>query len=280
MNPRDDIIISYGDLADGMVMASQMCPFCRGGTHGERSLSAGRAGAFLWWRCHRASCGARGKERLHGSGEATNTDESRGRWHREVRRQEIPSKLKRELSEQYHIQPETMDLARWSYTPSYQTETKHGVIDHGPRVIFPIRRANGSLRGEHFRSYAGHEPKGLSNVELTENTIGWYKFKKYGKILVITEDHPSALRVAQANVDACTLMGTTLNLDRILEIRDEEYARVWLSLDRDATDQAVRYMKEFSPFLSTLRIKPLEGPDIKDMSPPEFDLYINEVLRV
>lgn len=272
MQPRDDVILSYGNLAEGTSLSSQVCPFCRGGTHGEKSLSVGRAGAFLWWRCHRASCGERGKARLSGHGEeAETTDESRRRY-RLFKRQDIPSKLKRELSEQYHIDEETMDLARWSYTADYS-----GL---GARVIFPIYGPTGRFRGEHFRSYEGRTPKGISNIELAENVIGWYKYRKYGKILVLTEDHPSALRVAQANVDACTLMGTTLNLDRILEIRDQEYARVWLSLDRDATGQAVDYMKQFAPYLSTLRIKPLEGPDIKDMSPDEFDLYINEVLRV
>lgn len=272
MQPRDDIIISYGNLGDGTVMTSQVCPFCRGGTHGERSLSVGRTGTFLWWRCHRASCGIRGKHALYGyTDEPVTNDDKRGRV-REFVRRDIPLPLKRELSERYHIQPETMDLARWLYTPDYD--------GHGPRVIFPIFSPTGRVRGEQFRSYTGALPKGLTNVELAENGICWYKFRKYGKILVVTEDIPSALRVAQANVDALSLLGTTLNLDRILEIRDEEYTRVWLSLDRDATGMAVKYMREFSQYLPAMRLKALEGADIKDMSPEEFDLYINEVLRV
>lgn len=272
MNPRDDIIISFSDLADGMVMASQTCPFCHGGTHGERSLSVGRAGAFLWWRCHRASCGKRGKHSLSGYGDSpTTTDEKRERF-REFVRREIPEKTKQELAERFHLRPETMDLARWSYTPDYD--------GHGPRVIFPIFNPTGRVRGEQFRSYWGDEPKSLNNVELAENAICWYKFRKYGKILVVVEDQPSALRVAQANVDSLALIGTTLNLDRVLEIRDEEYARVWLSLDRDAAGMAVRHMKEFGQYLPNMRIKMLEDEDIKDMSPEQFDLYITEVLRV
>lgn len=272
MNPRDDVIISYSNLAADTSLSAQQCPFCKGGTHAERSMSVGRSGAFLWWKCHRASCGKAGKHRVSGYGEEPETsDERRGRY-REFERERIPPALEQELSERYSIRPETMDLARWSYTPDYD--------GHGPRVIMPIFKPNGSVRGENFRSYAGYEPKALVNMELAESGICWYKFRKYGKILVLTEDQPSALRVAQAHVDACALIGTTLNVERIAEIREQEYNRVWLSLDRDAMGQAVKYMKEYSPYLPALRIKELDGPDIKDMSAEEFDLYITEVLRV
>lgn len=272
MHPRDDVIISYSNLAPDTTLSGQPCPKCRGGTHGERAMSVGRTGPFLWWLCHRASCGFRGKHRVAGVGEyVETTDEKRGRY-RDFKRGPIPPTIKQRLCDKFNLQPDSLDLAKWQYTPDYD--------GHGKRIIMPILNANGAVRGEAFRSYWKAEPKMLINMDLKESGICWYKFRKYGRVLVVCEDQPSALRVAQANVDAVALLGTNLNVERVFEIRDQEYSRVWLSLDRDAASSVMKQMAEFSGYLPALRAKPLEGEDIKDMSPEQFELYINEVLQI
>lgn len=267
MTPRDDVILSYGKLAQGSQVSGQVCPKCKGGRHHEGSLSAGVAGRFLWWRCHRASCEFVGKHALNGFGDETH-DDKRGKYMREFIRTSLPVKLKQTLAEQYHVDEETLDQAGWSYTPSYD--------GHGPRVIMPIWSPDGRRRGESFRSYSGHLPKAIINGELAENMISWYRGKKYGKILVITEDIPSAVRVASGGLDGLALCGTVLNLDRLIEIKAEGYKAVWLCLDDDATAQAVKYAAMFKARLPQLRIKALDK-DIKDMKPDMFELFIQEV---
>jgi hypothetical protein len=270
MNPRDDVILSYGHLAPETTSSGQVCPKCNGGNHQERSLSVGRTGAVLWWRCHRASCAFRGSDTAKGGG-ATTHDERKGVV-RQFARSAIPAALKAKLSEMYRIDGETMDRARWSYTGDYD--------GYGARVIFPIFSPTGLQRGEQFRSYSGHQPKAFTNGDLATNLVSWYRFRKYAKVLVIVEDIPSAVRIAETErVDSLALLGTILNFDRVAEIRDEEYTRVWLSLDRDATNQAIKMKREFDKYLPALMIKPLGDDDVKDMSPQQFDLFIEEVVK-
>ncbi|MEG0160896.1 MAG: hypothetical protein RR714_01145, partial [Aurantimicrobium sp.] len=61
MTPRDNIILSYGDMERDTIQSSQECPRCLGGQDKESSLSVGMTGeGLLWWRCHRSSCNFRG----------------------------------------------------------------------------------------------------------------------------------------------------------------------------------------------------------------------------
>lgn len=268
MTPRDDVIISYSDLAYDQVKSGEVCPACKGGRKGERTFNVGRTGPYLWWRCHRASCEFIGKHSLNGYDGPTTTDEKRQRF-RSFKRTSIPLRLKYELAERFNISPETFDQARWSYTVDYD--------GHGPRVIMPIFSPTGSVRGENFRSYSGHEPKSLINANLGENVICWYKFRKYAKTLVVVEDQPSALRVAESKVaDSLALLGTTLTIDRVVEIREGEYNTVWLALDNDATSRAIKYLQEFRNHLPNLKLKAL-SEDIKDMSPKDFQTFLQGI---
>lgn len=268
MNPRDDVILSHSDIASEQTRSGQLCPSCKGGRGGERTLSVGKTGPWLWWRCHRASCGFVGKSRVNGYDGPTTTDEKRNRY-RNFKRTNLPLKLKHQLAERFNISPETFDHARWSYTPDYD--------GHGPRVIMPIIGPTGSVRGENFRSYWGNEPKSIINGELGENAICWYKFRKYSKTLVIVEDQPSALRVAESGyADSLALLGTTLTIERIAEIREGEYNKVWLALDNDATTRAIKYLQEFRSHLPTLKLKALDE-DIKDQSPQQFQLFLQSL---
>lgn len=267
MTPRDDVILTYSKLAQGQQLSGQLCPKCNGGRHKEGSLSVGVEGRFLWWRCHRASCEFVGKHALNNFGDAT-PDEKRGKYLRVFTRTSLPVKLRQTLAEQYSVDEETIEAAGWSYTPAYD--------GHGPRVIMPINAPDGRRRGESFRSYTGQVPKAIINGELAEEMISWYKWRKYGKILVITEDIPSAVRCASSGVDSVALCGTVLNLGRIVEIKQQEYKDIWLCLDQDATQQAIKYAALFKARLPALRIKALDV-DIKDMKPDMFELFIQEV---
>jgi DNA primase len=220
----------------------------------------------LWWTCHRGSCNFKGKHTLNSFGAETH-DEKRARV-RDFIRTSLPVGQKQTLAERYHVEEETLDKAGWSYTPNFD--------GHGPRVIMPIYSPDGKRRGESFRSYTGATPKAIINGELAENMISWYKWKKYGKILAIFEDIPSAVRTAASGIDAVALCGTLLNIDRVIEIKEQGYNSVWLCLDEDAFGEAVKYIKLYQHRLKGLRVKKLTK-DVKDMDEIEFELFNQEI---
>lgn len=269
----DAVVLDYGHIQEGQRPLKDVCPKCKGGQSGERSFAVGREGAFLWWMCHRASCGWRGRERLAGSSlydAPETTDQKRHGVDREFKRVPLPPGIKQALAEQYSIKEETIDRVRWSYTPDYG-----GGL--GARVIFPIFDPDGRQRGEQYRSYDGHVLKAKTNMVLAQQAISWYRFRKYSRVLCIVEDIPSAVRIAETErMDALALLGTTINLERIYEIRDELYTLVLLALDGDALKTAVKAKKDFDPYLPHLKIKQLGETDVKDMSADEFDLFVQE----
>lgn len=268
MFPRDDVILSFSKLPEGATETGQVCPQCRGGRSQERSLSVGVSGGRLWWRCHRASCGWTGKHSLSGREDAPATHDERRQRFKSFKRTAIPAKLKQTLAERLSVSEETLDMAGWSYTYDYD-----GL---GDRVIMPIFSPGGHVRGEQFRSYSGHAKKAIINGRLDENQISWYRWKKYGPTLIIVEDIPSAVRLAEAGVHALALCGTVLNLERIIEIRDLKYKNVWLALDNDAFNQAVKYVGAYDKWVK-MKVKRLEM-DIKDMPTTEFQLFMQEIL--
>lgn len=169
----------------------------------------------------------------------------------------------------YHLDEGTIDAAQWSYTPNYD--------GHGARVIMPIISPDARRRGHNFRSYCGGQPKSLVNIDIADENMCWYRFKKYAKICVIVEDQVSALRLAAAGVDAVALMGTMINERRITEIREQKHNKVVLCLDNDASGVAVKHLVRWREWLPKLTVKLLEQ-DIKDMDESAFDLFIAEVL--
>lgn len=271
MNPRDDVILTYAHIPPGTTMSGQLCPKCDGGTSHETAMSVGRTAYGLWWKCHRASCGFVGNEQFSGSS-SNEQGPVKPKFIRQFKREPIPFALEEALFSMYSIDGDTMDRAEWAYTANYD--------GHGARVIFPIYGPDGRVRGEVFRSYSGDQPKTFTvSFGEGDNMMCWYRFKKYGKILVIVEDVPSALRLAQDHkVDAVALLGTTLNYERIKEIKDQEYDRVLLCLDRDATFKAIKYKLMFDKDLPQMLIKTLPGPDVKDMSYKQFEEFMKEII--
>lgn len=277
MNLRDDVILSFRNLQDGQKATSELCPKCNGGRSKERSLSVGRDGGTLWWHCHRASCGWKGKESDGGTTLAGETHNAKKERSVSLIRGRIPAPLRAELLSNYSLDSETLDKARWSYTPSYEVRHADGVLSYyGPRVIMPIIGPEGQVRGEQFRSYSGHKKKAIINGYVDQQMMSWYRWRKYGRVLCIVEDIPSAIRVAEAGVDSLALCGTTLTIERIVEIREQEYKSVWLALDNDAFNQAIAYQNKFGKYLPGLKVKFLEQ-DFKDMPTDLFQLTIQEL---
>lgn len=269
MTPRDDVILSYSGIEDGVVLSSQDCPRCMGGQDKERSLSVGKNDGFLWWRCHRSSCGFRGGLR-EGGGSFNGPSSSRVRTARKYETQRLPDEVALMLAEQLSVPPETFSENGWSYTPNYD--------GRGQRVIIPIRDPHGTRRGMVFRSYWGVKPKALNEIfPDTGESIAWMRATKYGRVVVVVEDLPSAHRLMCAGVDALALLGTTINEARAVEIRSAGFTKAIVCLDNDATDQAVKSILSLPSFTSLFNVKALESEDVKDMDDASFTKFVSEV---
>lgn len=267
---RDTLELEYRGLADGERRSGQLCPVCDGGASREKSLSVSRHRDHLRFMCFRASCNFRGRINLTPSAARSSTVQGNAEPKRERRVivQPLPEHLANELSERYMIEPGIFEWAKWVYTSDY--------MGFGPRVGMPILDPNGEQRGTSWRSYTGVIPKALIARSKQEEMICWYRGRKYGKTLVVVEDQASALRVAAQGVDALALCGTLLTLNRIYEIKGQNYEKVFLCLDEDATGQAIKHSVAYKARLPQLNIMAL-NEDIKNMNEVQFEMFIQNV---
>lgn len=268
MNARDSILLDYGRMADGEKRSGMLCPKCKGGHTGETSFAVSRVRNQLRFICFRASCQFSGRISLtsNGSQAVQNSGERKPQSH--VLTQAIPQALYEELCAKYNIEQGIFDWAGWVYTKDFRGK--------GPRVGMPILRPDGTKRGVSWRSYWGGTPKAIISSECEEEMMCWYRGRKYGKVLVIVEDQASALRIAAQGLDALALCGTLLSLNRVYEIKAQEYKSVYLCLDADATGQAIKHAVAYKARLPQLIIKQLDK-DVKNMSSNEFELFIQSV---
>lgn len=272
MTPRDSILMEYSNLIEGTTLSSQDCPSCQGGVHNERCLSVGLTDGLLWWRCHRASCGFKGGHRLGYIEESRKGFQKKQRKSRVYTRTALPDDVSLMLAERLSVPAETLHEQRWSYTPDFD--------GHGPRVIIPIRDPHGRMRGYVYRSYWGDTPKAFTEyMEDRGSGMAWCRASAYNRTVVAVEDLPSAHRLQCAGVDAVALLGTTLDNSRINEIKQAGYTKIILTLDQDATSQAIGLALSLNAG-SLLMVKPLEKEDLKDMKPDQFAEYVREVRTV
>ena len=272
MNARDYVALEYGSLAVGERKSGQLCPSCNGGSGKEKSFAVIRGQHVLSFVCFRASCQFRGTIRLTSGGSAAVHQEDERPKVSAVVASQLPPKWEEYLSNLFSIEQGMFTWAKWKYTDSYNGNPH-------PRIGMPIIGPDGETRGITWRSYSGQKPKALIEKLLpTEEMMCWYRARRHGRSLVIVEDQPSALRVASQGVDALALCGVLLTLRRIQEIKAQGYDHILLCLDDDATRVAVTHAVEFKARLPQLRVYKL-SEDIKNMSPENFELFIQEVTQ-
>lgn len=265
----DYIAGEYGHLAEGDSVGGQLCPECGGGRSKERSLRVSRHNGRLSARCYRDSC--QWKYRQGGIAFVQTSEVQVPKElapFRAVNNRPLNEEEKERFSNLFSIEQGMFDWARWTHVDDCN--------NRGPRFVLPILRPDGTVRGKTYRSWDGHLPRAQINKLADENMMCWYKPKPYGKVLVVVEDQPSALRIAGAGIDALSLCGTLLNDARLNEIKQQGYDRVWLCLDQDATLSAFGLMASYKFKYSQLRIKTLPM-DVKNMSAERFEQYIKEV---
>lgn len=238
MSAYDELRLLATELYEHETRAGVVCPFCRGGRTGEGSLSITKlqAGAALYV-CHRAACGRAGR-----------VGENYGAH------QASPVKL--EFTPRLYDSSGDVDVYRGSepteWLGRFGIDSAEGAVPcrwnpANHRTVWEIRSSLGTLRGYELRAYRDEDrPKTLHYRHTPEPWVGWFGANSDGRhVVVAVEDLVSAYKVSMAGYRSASLMGTNLNLDKLLDLLRVS-DRIVLALDRDATDTAKKYAQRYA----------------------------------
>lgn len=242
---RSEIAAEAAHLEPGDQVRT-VCPFCRGGDSGERSLSIkldGESGLILY-HCFRGNCGESGV--LGGS---------------------KLGKLYTYKATEPKVKPpfddsSVFELGGEDDAPSYLAINKInswglGLADYRwgydrntGRLAIPVYGPIAELRGYVLRAITEHQkPKALTGVVRREDPfIGWIGARepKDLKNVIVVEDIPSAIRVAKVGYQAVALCGNSPSDAALDELR--RYGRdrkIIFALDPDATVNAIGLVRRY-----------------------------------
>lgn len=260
---RDAMLMDYAYVGEDQVEGSQLCPSCKGGATGEKSMSVGRTNGLLWWKCHRNSCGFSGGARV---GDSAGGGPKRQGMVYVV--EPLFDEMVDYLSTKFGIDSYTIQNT-WMWTDNYSG-----------RVVMPIFDEHNRRCGDLLRSYYGQEPKALINRLDNYKGGSWYNNTKYPTHIVVVEDQPSALKLsAVPGVNAIALLGTSMS-DELSNRIHAAYPGipVVISLDQDATSTALLTVVNARRFIKNIKMITL-NKDIKNMDTKEFDEYRESLTR-
>lgn len=235
-----------------------ICPFCSGGTSGERSLAVCKAeNGSIWFRCFRASCGVSGNA---GTGWTDRDTVRPGKTHTLSRALiRLPDEEQSKFVNKFHFLPKRSPL--WEPEIGY----------HALPIMGPL----GKSRGWMLRTWGTPIAKGKKAIAYPEVAdepfIHWTEEpENRQKLVVIVEDWVSAEKLSKLfplSVRAVALLGTHMDYTRALEVAKVSCgAPVLICLDRDATGLAVKHHAKFREVIPNLAVFPLVD-DIKDITP-------------
>lgn len=251
------------------------CPFCGGGDAKQNCLSLTHAddGALLF-HCYRAACGAAG--RLGGS--TANLIRKRPE-----RRNTTPlPNIEERLTDVGESMPHTWcpgtadEGTAWGLSVNDLRRNAVGWDPNTSRFAMPIMRPNYTLRGRVLRvpPWSGATPKVLTLPYVDEPLLSWNRRHGDGTVIVV-EDIPSSLRLAEIGERAVALNGTHLTDDAKDELIAGATNLVW-ALDRDAIAKAQKYDAELRLHFRHTVVLLLER-DIKDMGNEEINTCLSGI---
>ena len=241
----------------------EVCPFCEGGSKGEKSLNVTVKDGVILYNCHRASC-------PDGHGAITGNRVVR------TTRKEKKRKITPYEGELDYLPEEWLDYLdkKIGFKQWHITESGAMLAVGENRVAFPIYSPMGLRRGWVLRSY---EPtayiKALTRMDVDEPHLSYYR-PNNSPLVVVVEDIPSAVRAARY-VDSVALCGSGCSLDYASEI-SAHYRHVVWALDEDATAQSLRLMRQHKLLFETSRVLVLQE-DLKDMKEDDLCQCITSI---
>lgn len=261
MNVQDQITLEFSDLPDGFTAAGELCPACSGGATKERTLSVTRREGRLYWKCHRASCAFAGSDAARSTGTSrTEPVQCRGVVGRTIARHAGPlSAVSRE-----HL------LQKYCITGQHISKFGIGWDEETDRLVLPVQDAQSNLLGVNLRSLSNQQPKSKLHVE--SGALSWY-INRTTPGVIIVEDQFSAIR-ASDYLSSVALLGTHFNEDNAYYIKKHARGPVYLALDADAWNQAVRLVVLHRSILPMRLVK--LPKDLKDMGDEELNSFMFE----
>jgi DNA primase len=268
------VLIDNAAILGNGEVTRMVCPFC--GNDKELSFAVGRdkETGRVWFKCHRASCEARG---TIGVGVALSKFNKRENL--KVPEKAEPTRLETEVSNitvlPTHIRNYLRARYNWNYLDFGVAQAKW--LPTMKRVAFPIFSPRGEVRGYSLRSYEKSDRKQAKTYTVytdkeRKSKLSFYFFDGVCNDLMVVEDIPSAV-TASRYCHAVALQGTTLTDSNIEEIASlpANYAVIY-ALDKDATNRAVEMFKKFRLRFHDSRMAILKK-DIKDMNTRELNEF-------
>lgn len=260
MNVRDKVILAALDLPAG-VGTKIVCPACLGGASGERSMTISRSPAgVVLWHCHRASCGAAGRD---GNSLAPQITAPKRRTVHEYHPRQLPDDELAELSKKFDVKPQVLLDAGVKWDAMTQ------------RVLYPVVDYSGLPVGWFARTYDKKvSPKTLTAIPTGSQPISFFSAPA-SACMVVVEDVPSAICMrSSCHMHTVALGGTYLSpgmeQDILKYCKWQGIEHVVLALDNDATAKAFKMQKELSLMIEC-SVLPL-AKDTKDMTDKERSL--------
>lgn len=266
LDKRLEIKAEASELPIGATTNDISCPWC--GRSKSFSVTKTKIGDILFM-CHRANCNPAASGYIRGDRRGSSNTSSVVSERNFIPRvfdyptSRVAGEQLSKLVETYRITSDEVYWAEWSYV--HKTD----------RYAMPVFSPTGACRGIVTKAYKdGIIPKSISYKEVDDNWMGWYlrelvaledSENKYSQVIVV-EDLVSCLK-ASRYYPSVALLGTHLNHKMLEEILGRT-SNVVLCLDRDATQKALDYCKEFAIF-GNFRAIPL-SKDIKDMNTEEL----------
>lgn len=242
-------------LRPGETSHGNTCPMCLGGRNNDKAFSVSIShDDYLLYHCHRATCGYSG--RLPTTVRATTTPVV-------VRERPFVPGPRAPLSDR----PDLVNKVNTLYGITEGTLYDWGVSIYKDQLCIPIFNESTPTIADTSYEYRYLPPVpeyGKKSMHYRMSDMLWYAdFCCTPQPIWVVEDTWSALKVSQEMGAAIALMGTHFSDEMAIHLAATYGSdqKIYLALDKDATEKAFKYQQKFKFILPNLRVVPLS----KDM---------------
>lgn len=256
------------EIGSQMTIDSQasglLCPFCQGGSSGERSFSASRTYSGVLYSCHRAGCGEKGILDMLLLEHKPRVMIPKKNPINGMTFSPMPDDVRAMLKAKYHINEHLFYTSgiRW--------------ISSMRRIGIPIKRSTGISIGLTARSVDPKDkPKSLIFLHAPDAVLGsFYMHDTRSSKIWIVEDQFSAMRISEYE-NVVALLGSKLSESLVTELKRIGMNEIVVCLDADAFDKTVEIGIKYKGQFNHISIrKPKKDP--KDMTSDELQKLIKE----
>jgi hypothetical protein len=237
------------NLGIGDSTGNLLCPFCNGGDEKEHSFSVIRYRTIIYYKCYRAKCNQSG---VIPTIPNTFIPEAK------------PKKLKKYKGYTSSLtkEDESYLFYLWGLIPEELSSQRFRKDDGSGDLVMPLFTYEGYNSGVILRRLDGRRPKTLPFWSEDVPKVHFPLVKEHTKSVFIVEDIPSAIKAARY-MSSAALCGTNLSEDMI-SLLSTKFDTVYLALDADATEKAIKYRNKYCLGFRNFVVIPL-SKDVKNM---------------